>query len=65
MEIKFALCVISFAVASVLLFIGLPDRYGASPGFLRFDAVPILYLPVILALFAMGAANLISAFAAQ
>jgi hypothetical protein len=65
MEINILLCAISFAVAGVLLFIGLPDRHGASPGFLRFDAAPILYPPVILALFAIGAANLISALAAQ
>ena len=63
MELNALLSVISFAVANVLLFIGLPDRYGASPRFLRFDAAPILYPPLILALLAMGAANLISAFA--
>ena len=41
------LSAIFFAVAGVLLFIGLPDRCGASPRFLRFDAAPILYPPVI------------------
>lgn len=57
------LIAVFFAVAGVLLFIGLPDRCGASPRFLRFDAAPILYPPVILVFLAMGAANLISAVA--
>ena len=54
---------ISFAVAGVLLFVAMPDRHGVSPRFLRFDAAPILYPPVILVFLAMGAANLISAVA--
>jgi hypothetical protein len=54
---------ISFALAGVLLFVAMPDRHGVSPRFLRFEAAPILYPPVILVFLAMGAANLISAFA--
>jgi hypothetical protein len=56
---------ISFALAAVLLFVAMPDRHGVSPRFLRFDVAPILYPPVILVFLALGAANLISAFAAQ
>ena len=56
---------ISFAAAGLLFFIGLPDSHGLSPRFLRFEAAPVLYPPVILVFLAIGAANLISAFAAQ
>ena len=49
----------SFGIAAGLLFVGKPDRNGASPRFLRFEAAPIIYPPIILAFLAMGAANLI------
>ena len=34
---------LSFAAAGMLLFVAMPDRRGASPHFLRFEAAPILY----------------------
>ena len=51
---------ISFAVAGVLLFVAMPDRRGISPRFLRFKAAPIVYPPVILVFWAIGAASLIA-----
>ena len=54
------LSVASFGIAAVLLFVGMPDRGGASPGFLPFAAAPIIYPPVILVFLAIGAANLIA-----
>ena len=55
--------VLSFALAAGLLFIGMPDRSGASPRFLQFAAAPVIYPPIILALLAIGLANLIASIA--
>ena len=52
--------VASFAIAAGLLFFGMPDRGGVSPRFLRFDAAPIIYPPLILVFLAVGAANLVA-----
>ena len=50
----------SVAVASVLLWI-YPDKSGISRRFLRFEIAPLIYPASILAIFAIGAANLVSA----
>ena len=52
----------SLAVAATLLFIGMPDKSGVTPRFLRFEIAPLVYPPLILAISAIGAANLITAF---
>ena len=51
----------SVAVAAVLLWIGMPDKSGISPRFLRFEIAPLIYPALILAIFAIGVANLVSA----
>lgn len=48
------------AAGGVLIFIGLPNRAGERPKFLRFDAALVLYPPVILSFIGLGAAALIS-----
>lgn len=48
------------AAAGVLILIGLPNRAGEHPKFLRFDAALVLYPPVILSFLGLGAAALIS-----
>ncbi|QOZ78743.1 hypothetical protein XH83_26980 [Bradyrhizobium sp. CCBAU 53351] len=48
------------AAAGVLIFIGLPNRAGEHPKFLRFDAALVLYPPVVLSFLGLGAAALIS-----
>ena len=53
------------ALAAALLWIGLPDKSGISPRFLRFELATLIYPSLILAIFAMGAANLISAIIAE
>jgi hypothetical protein len=50
------------AVAAVLLWIGMPNKSGISPRFLQFEIAPLIYPPLILALLAIGGANLIAAF---
>ena len=65
MEINVLLSAICFAMASVLLFVAMPDKHGVSPRFLRFETAPVLYPPVVLVFLAIGAANLIAAFAAR
>jgi hypothetical protein len=57
------LSVALFGIAAGLLFVGMPDRSGASPRFLRFAAAPVIYPPIILALLAIGLANLIASIA--
>ena len=47
-------------IALVLIWVGRPNKAGVHPRFLRFDAAPVLYPPVILAFIAMGAAAVIS-----
>ncbi len=48
------------AIAAVMIWAGRPDKSGAHPSFLRFDAALVLYPPIILAFFAMGVAALLS-----
>ena len=47
-------------IAFVLIWVGRPNKAGVHPRFLRFDAALVLYPPIILAFFAMGAAAVIS-----
>jgi hypothetical protein len=51
----------SIAVAVVLLWIGMPDKSGITPRFLRFEIAPLIYPVLILAIFTVGAANLVNA----
>ena len=52
--------VILLAVAGALIFVGLPNKTGQRPRFLRFDASPVLFPPVVLALLAGGFVELIA-----
>jgi hypothetical protein len=49
-------------IAGGLIFIGLPNKAGVSPRFLRFDASVVLYPPLILVFVAGGFAELIVGF---
>lgn len=53
--------VVLIAIGAVLLFIGLPDRSGQSPRFFRFEASLVLYPPLIMVFFALGAMQLVMA----
>lgn len=57
-----AIGVALLAIAAGLIFVGLPDKAGVSPRFLRFDAALVLYPPLVLAFLVGGVAELISAF---
>ena len=46
--------------ALVLLLVGRPDKAGVHPRFLRFEAAMVLYPPIILVLFAVGVAAVLS-----
>jgi hypothetical protein len=52
-------------VALLLIWVGLPDRSGVHPKFLRFQAALVLYPPVILVFFALGVAAIISGLLAK
>ena len=43
-----------FAAAAVLFYLGLPNRAGESPRFLRFELAPMLFPPLIMALLAFS-----------
>lgn len=49
-------------IAGGLLFIGLPNKAGVSPRFLRFEASLVLYPPLVLVFIAGGVAELIAGF---
>lgn len=51
---------IMLAVAAILIVIGLPNKVGEHPKFLRFGAALVLYPPFILVFIALGAAAVIS-----
>ena len=53
---------VSLVIAAVLIFIGLPDKNGVSPRFLRFEAAVIVYPPLVMIFLVGGAAELIAAF---
>jgi hypothetical protein len=48
------------AVAAALFFIGLPNKSGVSPRFLRFEAAIVLYPPVVLVFLAAAVAELVT-----
>lgn len=50
------------AIAGGLLFVGLPNKAGESPRFLRFDSSLVLYPPLIITFFAGGFAELVKGF---
>ena len=50
------------AIAGGLIFIGLPNRAGVSPRFLRFEASLVLYPPFVLIFIAAGLAEVIAGF---
>jgi hypothetical protein len=47
-------------VAAILIVIGLPNKAGEHPKFLRFGPALVLYPPFILVFIALGAAAVIS-----
>jgi hypothetical protein len=51
-----------FVAAAVLLYIGLPNSAAESPRFLRFEAAPLLYPPLIMALLAGSVAAILSGY---
>lgn len=50
--------VVLLAIAGGLIFIGLPNKAGVSPRFLRFEAAVVLFPPLVLTFFAGGFAEL-------
>jgi hypothetical protein len=54
--------VVLLVIAAGLIFIGLPDKAGVSPRFLRFDAALVVYPPFIMIFLVGGVAELIAAF---
>lgn len=54
--------VVLLAIAGGLIFVGLPNKAGLSPRFLRFEAAVVLFPPVILVFLAGGVAELIAGF---
>lgn len=53
--------VVLLVIAAGLIFIGLPDKAGVSPRFLRFEAAVVLYPPLVMIFLVLGAAELIAA----
>ena len=53
------------AFALLLIVVGRPNAAGEHRRFLRFQAAPVLYPPLILAFIALGAAALISGLTGQ
>ena len=54
--------VVMLIIGGALIFIGLPNKAGVSPRFLRFDASLVLYPPLVLVFLAGGFAELIVGF---
>ncbi|QQO24291.1 hypothetical protein JJB98_32675 [Bradyrhizobium diazoefficiens] len=54
-----AIGLVMLVIAVVLIYVGLPDRQGDSPRFLRFGAASILYPPLILVFIAIGTAQVV------
>jgi hypothetical protein len=57
---QIGLGIASLALAFALLWIGMPDKQGESPKFLRFEAALVTYPALILVFFAIGMASLLS-----
>lgn len=51
-----------FVAAAVLMYLGLPNRAGESPRFLRFEAAPLLYPPIIIALLVGSIAAILTGY---
>ena len=51
-----------FIAAAFLLYVGLPNREGESPRFLRFEAAPLLYPPIIIALLVGSIAMILTGY---
>jgi hypothetical protein len=51
-----------FAAAAVLMYLGLPNQAGESPRFLRFQAAPLLYPPIIIALLVASIAAILTGY---
>ena len=54
--------IVMLVIGGVLIFIGLPNRAGVSPRFLRFESSLVLYPPLVLVFLAGGFAELIVGF---
>ena len=54
--------IVLLVIGAGLIFIGLPDKDGVSPRFLRFEAAVVLYPPLVMIFLVGGAAELIAAF---
>ena len=52
---------VSLAIAAVLIFLAWPSKSGESPRFLRFQAAPALYPPLVMIFLVAGAAELMKA----
>ena len=57
--------VVLLVIAAGLIFIGLPDKDGVSPRFLRFEAAVVLYPPFIMIFLVGGVAELIKAYGSR
>lgn len=51
--------IVLLAIGGGLIFIGLPNKAGVSPRFLRFESSMVLYPPLVLVFVAGGFAELI------
>ena len=56
---------ILLAIAFALIWLGLPNKNGESPRFLRFEQSIVLYPPLVLVFFATGLAAIISGLLAN
>jgi hypothetical protein len=61
MEQPLLIGLVSLAIGFALLFLGVP-KGGTSPRFLQFDTAVVLYPPLIMAFFAAGVAELLTAY---
>lgn len=59
---QYSIAVALFVAAAVLMYLGLPNRAGESPRFLRFQAAPLLYPPLIIALLVGSLAAFLTAY---
>jgi hypothetical protein len=53
------IAIVALAIATGLLVIAWPNRYGESPRFLRFYAAPMIYPAVVLIFLGLGLLELI------
>lgn len=62
MSNPYSIGVALFVAAAVLMYLGLPNSAGESPKFLRFEAAPLLYPPLIIALIVGSVAAILSGY---